>query len=386
MPERYTRREFLKAGGAAALTCTVPLVGGCHVAGQVGALETGLRSGDHRLLYVVVPGIRNYMEYGGIGVLVYDVEDSFRLVRRIPTLRVPERQAPENVKGVCASAATGRLYFSTIRRLVCMDLAGEQIVWNREYEGGCDRMSISPDGSVIYLPSLEGPHWLVLDARSGDVLERIVLNSRAHNTVYGRDGRHVYMAGLASPFLAVADTSSHQVVKQVGPFSHSIRPFTVNGSQTLCYVNVNELLGFEIGDIRSGKKLHRVQIEGFRNGPVKRHGCPSHGVGLTPDEREVWVVDGPNSHVHVFDNASLPPRQIASIRLRDQPGWVSFSLDGRNAYLSTGEIIDVATKRIVATLQDESGWAVASEKLLEIAFRGDRPVAATDQFGVGLRV
>jgi len=28
--------------------------------------------------------------------------------------------------------------------------------------------------------------------------------------------------------------------------------------------------------------------------PAKRHGCPSHGIALTPDETELWVADGPH--------------------------------------------------------------------------------------------
>ena len=40
----------------------------------------------------------------------------------------------------------------------------------------------------------------------------------------------------------------------------------------------------------------------------------------------------------------MPPRQVATIELRDQPGWVTFSMDGRYAYPSTGEIIDTATR------------------------------------------
>jgi len=148
-------------------------------------------------------------------------------------------------------------------------------------------------------------------------------------------------------------------------------------------VNINDLLGFEIGDLRSGKKLHRVEVTGVSRGPVKRHGCPSHGIGLTPDEKEVWVVDGHNQQVHVFDNTSLPPRQIASIPLREQPGWITFRLDGRHAWLSTGEMIDVATKKIAATLTDEQNRPVHSEKMVEIHFRDGKPVRNGDQFGLG---
>jgi hypothetical protein len=79
----------------------------------------------------------------------------------------------------------------------------------------------------------------------------------------------------------------------------------------------------------------------------------------------------------------MPPKQTASIKLREQPGWVTFSIDGRYAYPSTGEVIDVKTKRVLSALSDETGRQVHSEKLLEIDFANGRPVRAGDQFGVG---
>ncbi|HSU68102.1 MAG TPA: hypothetical protein VLJ39_14590, partial [Tepidisphaeraceae bacterium] len=114
-----------------------------------------------------------------------------------------------------------------------------------------------------------------------------------------------------------------------------------------------------------------------------RHGCPSHGIGLTPDEREIWLSDGHNSRVHVFDNTTMPPKQTASIELREQPGWVTFSLDGRFAYPSTGDVIDVQSKKILLGLKDEEGRQVHSEKLVEIDFADGKPVRNGDQFGLG---
>ncbi len=171
--------------------------------------------------------------------------------------------------------------------------------------------------------------------------------------------------------------------KTVGPFSAPIRPFTVNGSQTLCFVNVNDLLGFEVGDLNTGKMIHRVEVEGFLKGAAKRHGCPSHGIGLTPDEKELWLTDAANRRLHIFDATAMPPKQIASLELRDEPGWITFSIDGRYAYPSTGEVIETATRRIVTSLKDEHGQAVQSEKLLEIDFVGDKPSRTGDQFGLG---
>jgi DNA-binding beta-propeller fold protein YncE len=338
---------------------------------------------EQRFLYVASPGVRNYVDWGGHGVLVFDIDDDHRFVRRIPFGGLGRDGKPLNVKGICASAATGRLYVSTLEHLIALDLVTNEVLWQRSYDGGCDRMSIAPDGSHIYLPTLEGDHWKVVDAASGDEIARVSPDSGAHNTVYAIDGRHVYLAGLRSPLLGITDTSTHEAIGTVGPFSARIRPFTVNGSSTLCFVNVNGLLGFEVGDLVTGKLLHRVAVEGFAEGEVKRHGCPSHGIGMTPDEREIWVSDGANQHVHVFDVTVMPPRQLASIRLREQPGWITFSIDGTLAYPSTGEVIDVASREIVARLTDETGREVHSEKLLEIDFAGGRPLRNGDQFGLG---
>jgi len=351
----------------------------------LGSATAWSQAGERHFLYVAEPGIRNYVEYGGVGVLVYDMDAGHRFVKRIPTFPEVAGQPPENVKGVAAHAATARLFVSTIKRVAAIDLNTEKMLWNRTYDGGADRLAVSPDGATLYVPSLEGPHWNAVEAATGDVIAKVVTDSGAHNTVYGADGRYVYLAGLKSPKLAVADARSHKVVKEVGPFSNVIRPFTINGSETLAFVNVNDLLGFEVGDIKTGKMLHRVEVTGFAKGPVKRHGCPSHGVGLTPDEKELWLSDGHNESVHIFDATVMPPRQVATIKLRDQPGWVTFSLDGRYAYPSTGEVIDTRTRKIVVALTDEEKRVVQSEKVVEVVMTNGRPSRTGDQFGVGRR-
>ena len=157
----------------------------------------------------------------------------------------------------------------------------------------------------------------------------------------------------------------------------------MNGDQTRCYVNVNGLLGFEIGDLKNGKKLGHIEVPGYKIGPVQRHGCPSHGIGLTPDERELWLADGHNECVHIFDMTGETPRKVETIKLRGEPGWVTFSIKGDYVYLSTGDVIDVKTRRIVARLADEKGGPVWSEKVVEIDWDGDRPTKVGNQFGLG---
>jgi DNA-binding beta-propeller fold protein YncE len=339
----------------------------------------------HHYLYVANPGTRNYTEYGGVGITVFDIDNGYKFVRRIPTWTVPDGQKPENVKGVVASAKTGRVYVSSLNRMVAVDAITGKRIWDKTYEGGCDRMAISPDGKLLYVPQLEGPSWHVVDAANGNVISTIETKSGSHNTIYAADGARVFLAGLKSPLLSIADPKTHKVVSTVGPFDNVIRPFTVNGSNTLVFVNINGLLGFEVGDLKSGKKLYHVEVAGYQKGEVKRHGCPSHGIALTPDEKELWVADCANSAIHIFDATVMPPKQMTSLKARDCVGWVSFSMDGKVGYSSTGEVIDVATKKIVAALKDEEGHDVQSEKLLDITIAGGKVVAAGNQFGLGMK-
>ena len=343
------------------------------------------KSNARRFLYVAAPGIRDDLQFGGAGILVFDMDQEFAFVKRIETPASRESK-PDNMKGICASASTGRLYFSTPKKLYCLDLKTDKTLWEKSLPGGCDRMSMTADGTRLYAPSFEGPHWNVVDGATGDVIAKVETKSGSHNTVCSLDGSRVYMAGLRSPLLTVLDAKTQNVVGQIGPFGSAIRPFTINAAKTLCVVNVNGLLGFEIGDLTTGKKLYRVEVKDYKPGPTKRHGCPSHGVGFTPDEKEIWVCDAANSRLHVFDATVMPPRQTTSIALREQPGWITFSIDGQFAFPSTGEIIDAKTKEIVTALRDERGREVHSEKMLEIDFKDGLPIRTGDQFGLGRRL
>lgn len=335
-----------------------------------------------RYLYVAVPGIRNYLGYGGHGLLVFDIDNQHKFVKRIKTGGFSPDKKPSNVKGVAVSVPLNSIYISTLESLQRIDLTTEKVLWEKTFAGGADRMAISPDGKTMYLPSLEKSFWNVVDCETGNIIKKIEVVKRAHNTLYGPSGNFAYLADIASPLLHVADTKTHTVVKKVGPFGNGIRPFTINSTETLVYATVDSLLGFEVGDLKTGKLLDRIQVQGWNQGPVRRHGNPSHGIGLTPDEKEIWLADGHNMRLHVF-SATKPYQQQTTIPLQDMPGWITFSLDGKFAYPSSGEVIDVKTRKILLTLQDENYNQVASEKMVEIHMAGGKAVKAGDQFGIG---
>ncbi len=338
--------------------------------------------GTGHYLYVATPGIRDYLGYGGHGLLVFDIDNNHKFVKRITTKGFHPDGRPSNVKGIAVSAQLNSVYISTIESLQRIDLSTEEVLWEVPFEGGCDRMSISPDGLTMYLPSFEKNFWNVVDCKTGKVITKINIHSRAHNTIYGPKGNKVYMADIGSPLLYVADTKTHTVAQTIGPFAAAVRPFTINSEESLVFVNVNDFLGFEVGDLKTGKKIASVPVMGWDKGPVRRHGNPSHGIALTPNEKEIWISDGHNMRLHIF--SGVPPyQQLTTIPLSDMPGWINFSVDGKYAYPSSGEVIDVKTRKVLYMLQDENYNTVSSEKGIEVFMKDGKAIKIGDQFGLG---
>jgi len=335
-----------------------------------------------RYLFAAVPGVRDYLGYGGHGLLVFDIDHGHKLVKRIPFRGFHPNGQPSNIKGIGVSIPLHSVYVTTLESLQRIDLITGKLIWEKQIPNGCDRLSVAPDGRTMYLPSLESHYWTVIDCETGNIIKRLDGFNASHNTIYALSGKHVYLADLKNTVVKIADPKTNTVTAEVGPFVNFVRPFTINGKETRIFVNCNDLLGFEVGDLTTGKKIKQVVVEGWDKGSVRRHGCPSHGIGLTPDEKEIWLSDGANMRMHIF-SAVEPYQQLTSIPLQDMPGWVTFTLDGKYAYPSSGEVIDVKTRKILTILKDENYNTVESEKLLEVDFKDGKPVKAGDQFGVG---
>ena len=339
------------------------------------ALAQSRPAAGQRYLYVALPGPDDAGADRSVRILVFDIANGHRLVRRIPVWPGRADEA-EVVRGTAASTRAGRLYISTTNRLAAIDLKTDQVVWEKSYDGGhcCDRFAISPDGQTIYAPAFGSAKWYVVAAATGDLRAAIAVTGWPRETIYSRDGRQAYLAAWDSPTLSVSDTGRHEIVRSVGPFSASLCPFTVNAAGTLVFANVDGLVGFEVGDLQTGLILERVAAEGYDKDAAAKYECPSHGIAFTPDERELWVADGVQNRLHVFDAGVFPPVVRAAIALSSQPRWIAFSIDGRFAYSSTGDIVDAAARKVIGALQDAAGAKVTSEQFVEIDFVDGQPV------------
>jgi len=365
--------------------------------GQRASIREYLRGPAQReLLYVTLPGsLERPVDNNGNGIVVLDAKNGYNFVKRIQTWDVPASQNALQVAGVTASPVTQLIYVASRGRLVAIDLTTDKRAWDNEYDGQCcERPQVSPDGKLLYVGSDLKDFWYVIDAKSGTLITKIMtpLSAGSHNLNLSQDGKLIFMSPSLHKVLSIADASTNSVVKTI-EFGDNTRVFVINHDASLIYSNTNNLLGFEIADVRSGKVTQHVEVEGFgwrekwNVSPRPRipHGCPSHGIALTPDERELWVADGINNYIHIFDNTVMPPKQISSIKTTAGPYWITVGLDGKLAYVSSGDIIDMKTKKIVGQMKDEYGRTMYSEKLLHMVFENGKLIRVANQFGNGLR-
>ena len=351
------------------------------------------------------PGIHHYeYVFPDQQMYVYDIDHRHRLVEHValPGIR--------RIRGVAASPATHLLYISHggdggtngDGSLLAYDLVTGRIVWDRSYSRGIDSMAVDSTGTRIYMPDGELASdgiWTVLDARSGEVIGVIRAGAGAHNTIMGMSGRRVYLGGRNSRYLDVADTSTDRVIERIGPLRSGVRPFTINGSETLAFTTATGFLGFQVSSIVTGRVLYTVTFGRRFGWDPARFGpsAPSHGISLSPDERQLWVIDAPNGYVHVFDVSRLPesaPRRIADIRLQHRligteagcsydcarDGWLQHSRSGCFVYVGdSGDILSDSSFRAVGFLPPLRN----TRKMLEIDWSNGLPVSTTSRSGLG---
>jgi DNA-binding beta-propeller fold protein YncE len=362
--------------------------GGCRSTGSTRA------PAQKELIYVTLPGtLEGSWDQNGTGIVVLDACNNYSFVKRIPTWDVPASRWPEQVAGVTASPVTQMIYVATRGRLGAWDLTTEKKVWENVYDGQCcERPQISPDGKFMYVGSDLKDFWYVVNPRTGELITKVVspLSRGSHNLNLSLDGRTAFMSPNGK-VMGIADTSSHTLSKTI-EFPDNIRVFVLNHDATKIYSNTNNLLGFVIADVKTGTIASKVEVQGFgwpekwnvTPRPRVPHGCPSHGIALTNDETEVWLADGINNYIHIFDNTKTPPKQVESIKTSAGPYWITVGLDGKLAYVSSGDVIDMKTRRIVGQMKDEYNRPMYSEKLLDMLFSDGKLVRVANQFGNGL--
>jgi DNA-binding beta-propeller fold protein YncE len=327
------------------------------------------------------------------------MDKGYELVKEIA---LPQTDA--GVRGVTVAPTTHMLFISYGSDgtgengwVLAYDLVKEKVVWDVHLKTGIDSGQASPDGKRLYMPTGEltpSGIWNIINTENGAVIGTIKGGAGAHNTVVSSDGSYVYLDGRDYNFLDAYETATSKV-KEIGPLIGTVRPFTVNGSNTLAFTTATGFDGFQVSSITTGKVLFTISF-----GPVPEgfpFSGPSHGVSLSPDERELYVIDAVHKEVQVWNvskvKEGVAPTQIGVIPVAGltgeetscaydctRGGWLQRSIDGRFVFVGdSGEVIETATRKVIATLPA----LLNTKKSLEVEWSGGVPIATSNRTGVG---
>ncbi|HVZ28331.1 MAG TPA: hypothetical protein VG798_06705 [Rhizomicrobium sp.] len=388
---------------------------------QAGPIATYKSPVRHRL-YIATPGDAGADDQSGVVVL--DADHDYRFVKRIPyDLSAAELPGPK-ISGMTSSIPANMIYVTTDGgSMIAFDLKTDKIVWNFYGEGKtanvpitqngaagsgcCERPYTMPNdgGKTLLVASAYNHWWYQIDAMTGKVLGKIDTpeEPNSHNLNVTADGKLGMLSSYSPPphsNVAVVDLPNKKVICNIR-FTANPRPLTMNHDGSLIYVNVDNLDGFEIADTKTCQMIKRVELPGEMwkakwadgNHRFFGHGEPSHGIGMTPDESEIWVTDAINESWQVWDNPGdgrnpvyNPMKTVKVTPSEESHGsaWISMTNDGKTAFTSDGSIIDVKAHKVIGVMKDEYGRPIhAAEKLLLMAFQDGKLIETSNQFAIG---
>jgi YVTN family beta-propeller protein len=236
--------------------------------------------------------------------------------------------------------------------LVWIDPRTDKITRRMEVGPAPNQLAITPDGKIAYVPCSDG-YWDVVDVVKGKVLKRVFTGGRPHNTLCSPDGKHMYLAPMGSPKkVTITDTATHEIIGTI-PYSNVVRPIALAADEKRLFVEVDGLVGLEVADIAKRKMIHRVRAELPEE--QRKVASRSHGLGIRPDQKEIWECDVEHHDVHVYDITGETPKQIATIPIGTHIYWLTFSPDGKTCYVAARggnavAVVDTATKKVTARI------------------------------------
>jgi hypothetical protein len=323
-------------------------------------------------------------------ISVYDIDQGHSLVKIIPTV-----SDVDDVRGVAASAATGKLYVAYRTRagvgmIYCLGVHVDAVLWNRAIDPDVDRLSIHPNGRLLYVPTSEtgsADYINVLDADSGDVVRKVYFSNRSHDTLFPLSGplfQETKATDGSGHYLYLIDPSSY-AVSRIGPYSGIVGPYAVDGMSRYAVSNVSGLWGMQVADIKTGQ----IVSASVPDHPAGEPGL-LHGIGWAPDEREVWESSSysdPRIHVWSMLNPMAPKlKEQLSLRSRRGAQWLTFDIKGDYAYVTPNINSGDRTEIFNARTHSPVGLIGSSKAMIEIDFMDGQMIRAGDQYGIGRAV
>ncbi len=275
--------------------------------------------------------------------------------------------------GVNFSGDGARVYVSNEAESVLdvVDRKSGEILQKVALSGHPNNITVTKDGSNVLVGIRTMPGAIdVIDGTSLKRTKTIPVHGGVHNIYVTPDGKYAVTGSLETKSVSVVDLQNDQIVWVV-QFDKGVRPmaFEANpdGSTKRIFVQLSELNGFAVVDFAKHAEVARIKLPDKPGGfgvAEGRLGTPSHGIGVSPDVKSLWV----NS---TFANAvfkySLPELKLVGYVALPEvhplgqpaaggvPEWITFTPDSKVLYVSNSGVrsvsaIDTATLQQVALI------------------------------------
>jgi YVTN family beta-propeller protein len=252
-----------------------------------------------------------------------------------------------------AVSGDGKWLFSTVESdhsLVVIDTATDKIVKRIKLTEKPNQCAVTPDGKIVGVPIRGGDSVDLVDVEAGQIVKNLPVKL-PHNCYNARRGDHLWVTSMGDKKVNLIDVKSRAYLAEI-PVGGIPRPLAVTQDEKTLYCALSDLHGFVIADVPARKVIARIDLPELpKNVKFPVPNTPTHGLELTPDEKELWVTSVGTDTIYVYDTASK--KIVGSVKTGKGPNWVAFSPDGKLCCVSNSigddvSIISVSQRQEVA--------------------------------------
>lgn len=271
----------------------------------------------------------------------------------------------------------GKRLFSTSEgdnTLRIFDTSTGKLVSEIKLTGRPNQCAVTPDGKYVAVPIRDKDSVDVVNVAQQKVVKTLPVKA-PHNAFNAGSNRYVFVSSMGEHAIKEIDLDSMDYSASI-PTGGVPRPYVITRDGRTMYVAESDLHGFVVVDIPENKVVRRVEMPAEHPTPHEHPGEPintlTHGLALSPDEKELWVTSLLDDAMYVYDVESQ--KFVAHLPVGNGPNWVAFSPDGKYVCVSNAgddnvSIIDVKARREVARLR----VGREPKRLVAASVRGGEP-------------
>src|SRR5215472_4205527 len=265
----------------------------------------------------------------------------------------------KGVHGICAPA-DGRRIFTTIeseRNLKIIDTATDKIVNTVSLTGRPNQCSTTPDGHYVGVPVRDRNSIDIVDTELNKVV-KVLPVSTPHNSYNASSNDQMFVSSMGDHAIDLIDLKTMSYIAKI-PVGGIPRPYAVSRDGRILYSALTDLHGFVIASVPDRKLIERVELpKAPPSACILEPRTPTHGLALTPDDKQLWVTSLGDSGVYVYDVATK--KFSSEIPTGKCPNWITVSPDGDYVAVSNSgsddcSIIDARTRQEVARVKVGKG-------------------------------